>query len=182
MDDLARLVALDAIRDLPLRYAVAVDGKDIDAVAALFVPDVENGRFGPGREGVRRFYDQSLRKFHCSMHQVANHIIEIDDEDHATGIVYCVAYHHVLEPEHWFDEALAYFDSYERVDGTWLFRRRRLRSWFRRHTDHPELGSARVASPLETSGPKRGARMPEAFSTFEAFWARPPLDQPAPGR
>lgn len=180
MDDLTQLVARDAIRDLPLRYAVAVDGKDLDAIAELFVPNVDNGRFGPGRDGVRSFYDQALRKFHCSMHLVANHVIDLGDEDHASGIVYCTAYHHVLDPEHWFDEALAYFDAYERVDGEWLFRRRRLRSWFRQYNGHPELGNARVASPLETSGPKRGARMPESFPTFEAFWSRAPLDQSDP--
>lgn len=181
MDNLGHLIAKDSIRDLPLRYAVAVDAKDIDAVAELFVPDVDNGRFGPGRDGVRRFYDQALRKFHCSMHVVANHVIEFQDDDHANGIVYCLAHHHVLEPEHWFDEALAYFDTYERVGGEWLFRQRRLRSWYRQHAGHPELGDARVGAPIEVSGPKRGARMPEAFPTFDAFWSRAPLDQPAAG-
>ena len=117
MDDLPRLVDRDAIRELALRYALAVDGKDLDALASLFAPDVDNGRFGRGPDGVRRFYDQSLRKFHCSMHLVANHVIELDDSDHAHGVVYCLAQHHVLEPEHWFDEALAYWDTYERIGG-----------------------------------------------------------------
>jgi ketosteroid isomerase-like protein len=179
MDDLSRLVMRDAIRALPLRYALAVDGKDLDGVARLFVPDVDNGSFGLGRDGVRRFYDQSLRRFHCSMHVVANHVIDLDDAAHAHGIVYCQAYHHVPEPEHWFDEALAYFDTYERIDGEWLFRRRRLRSWYRQYAGHPELGNARVEAPVETSGPKRGARMPEAFPTFETFWSQPPVSLPA---
>jgi len=39
-----------------------------------------------------------------------------------------------------------------------------------------------VASPLETSGPKRGARMPESFPTFEPFWSRAPLEQSDPDR
>jgi hypothetical protein len=171
VDDLARLVAKDAVRDLALRYAIGVDGKDLDGIAELFVPDVDNGRFGPGRDGVRAFYDQSLRKFHCSIHVVATHLVELTGDDHATGIVYCTARHHVLEPEHWFDEALAYWDAYERVEGAWLFRRRRLRSWYRQHHGHPELGDERICAPIEASGPKRGARMPEAFPTFEPFWA-----------
>ncbi len=87
---LQRLVAHEEIRDLALRYAVAVDGKDLDALASLFVPDVDNGRFGPGPDGVRSFYDQALRKFHCSMHLVANQLIDIEDADHAHGIMYCL--------------------------------------------------------------------------------------------
>jgi hypothetical protein len=168
MDEVGELLARDAIRRLAERYALAVDAKDLDTLAALFVPDVDNGRYGPGPEGVKHFYDQSLRKFHCSMHLVANHVINIDDDDHATGIVYCRAQHHVLEPEHWFDEALAYWDAYERVDGEWRFRRRRVRSWYRQEVD------GRVVTEAEPSGPKRGAQMPEAFPTFDAFWSPPP--------
>jgi hypothetical protein len=170
VEAIEELIARDSIRELALRYALAVDAKDIDAVAALFVADVDSGRYGPGHEGVRRFYDQSLRKFHCSMHLVANHVIDFDNDDHAHGIVYCRAHHHVLEPEHWFDEALAYWDTYERVDRRWLFRRRQVRSWYRQ-----EHGSERVVSQSTASGPKRGTQMPEAFETFEAFWSRPPL-------
>jgi hypothetical protein len=170
VDDLTRLLALESIRDLAQRYALAADGKDPDAMAALFVPDVDNGRHGMGREGVKRFYDQALRKFHCSMHLVANHVIDFDDDEHATGVVYCHARHHLLDPEHWFDEDLAYFDTYERAKGEWLFRRRRVRSWYRQYIGHPEHGNKRIVPEVEATGPKRGARMPEAFPTFETFW------------
>jgi hypothetical protein len=171
MDALTRLVALESIRDLARRYALAVDGKDLDGLATLFAPDVDNGHYGQGPDGVRAFFDQSLRKFHCSVHLVANHVVDFDDDDHAHGVVYCQARHHVLEPEHWYDEALAYFDTYERIAGEWRFRRRRVRSWYRQHMGHPEMGAERIAATVDTTGPKRGARMPEAFPTFDAFWA-----------
>ncbi len=177
MDAIQALVARDGIRQLAERYAIAVDGKDLDGIVTLFVDDVDNGRYGTGSDGVKRFYDQSLRKFHCSMHLVGNHVIDFDDDDHAHGVVYCRAQHHVLEPEHWFDMALAYFDTYERVDDAWRFRRRRVRSWYRQEIGHPERGSERVtATPME-SGPQRGASMPHAFPTFDAFWTRAPLAQ-----
>ena len=86
MDDLQRLVARDAIKDLAIRYALAADGKDLDTLASLFARDVDNGRFGRGPDGVRRFYDQSLRKFHCSIHLVANHVIELDDRAEPTAL------------------------------------------------------------------------------------------------
>ena len=165
MDAVDELIARDRIRQLAERYALAADGKDLDGLAALFVEDVDNGSYGPGRTGVRAFYDTSLRKFHCSMHVVANHVIDFDDDTHAHGVVYCHARHHVTEPEHWYDHALAYWDAYERVGDQWFFRRRRVRTWYRQ-----EVRDRVVEAPGET-GPTRGGRMPEAFPTFEVFWA-----------
>lgn len=179
MDALEELIARDRIHQLADRYAVYVDGKDLDSLSELFAPDVTNGRYGPGREGVKTFYDNILRAFHCSMHLVANHVIDFDDDDHAHGIVYCRAHHHVLEPEHWFDLSLAYWDTYERIDGEWYFRRRQLKSWYRQEFGHPEHGTERVEATEGREGPTRGTRMPEAFPTFEAFWSRSP--RPIPG-
>jgi ketosteroid isomerase-like protein len=174
MDALDELLSRDSIRQLAERYALAVDAKDLDGIADLFAADVDNGRYGPGRDGVRRFYDQSLRNFHCSMHLVANHVIDFDSDHTAHGVVYCRAHHHVTDPEHWFDVALAYWDTYEKTDGQWLFRRRRVRSWYRQHFGHPDHGPERTVVPTAEDGPQRGRQLPEAFETFEAFWARQP--------
>ena len=43
-DPLARLIAEADIRQLVARYAVATDQRDLDALVALFVPDVRVGR------------------------------------------------------------------------------------------------------------------------------------------
>jgi hypothetical protein len=123
MDAIDELLARDRIRQLAQRYALGVDAKDLDGIAVLFAEDVTNGRYGPGRAGVKMFFDHALRAFHCSMHLVANHVIDFDDDDHAHGVVYCRAQHHVLEPDHWFDQALAYWDTYEHIGDDWYFRR-----------------------------------------------------------
>ena len=177
MNAIEELVARNKIHQLADRYALAVDGKDIEGLAALFVEDVDNGRYGPGREGVRTYFDTILRGFHCSMHLVANHVIEFDGDHQARGVVYCRAHHHVLEPEHWYDRALAYWDTYDRVGDDWFFRRRRLKAWYTQRFAHPLHGTERVEAEPGTEGPGRGSRMPEAFPTFEAFWlgsAAPP--------
>ena len=174
MNAIEELLAREQIRRLALHYALAVDGKDLDGIAALFAEDVNNGRYGPGRRGVKSFYDQALREFHCSMHLVANHVIEFDDDDHSHGVVYCRAHHHVLAPEHWFDSALAYWDTYERIGDDWFFRRRRLKSWYRQEFGHAGHGTERTVPTPATSGPLRGPQMPEAFPAFEAFWSSPP--------
>lgn len=107
MDDLEELLARERIRQLVVRYAVAVDAKDLDTLATLFPDDVNNGRYGSGPEGVKRHFDNVLRRFHCSMHMIGNHRIDFDGDDRAHGLLYCRAQHHVLDPEHWWDMALA---------------------------------------------------------------------------
>ncbi|MBL7488193.1 nuclear transport factor 2 family protein [Frankia sp. AgB1.9] len=179
MNAIEQLLARDQIRQLAERYALAVDGKDLDSLAELFADDVSNGRYGPGRAGVRTFYDNRLRLFHCSMHLVGNHVIDFDDDEHAHGVVYCRAHHHVTEPEHWFDLALAYWDTYERSGDGWVFRRRRVKSWYRQEFGHPEHGTERVLAAEGQAGPMRGSRMPEGWPTFDDYWARPPA--PLPG-
>ena len=53
MNPLEELLARERIRQLAQRYALTVDGKDLDGIAALFVEDVNNGRYGSGREASR---------------------------------------------------------------------------------------------------------------------------------
>jgi hypothetical protein len=178
MDPLEELIARSKIHDLADHYAVAVDGKDLETLSLLFPEDVNNGRYGEGRDGVKVFYDHVLRPFHCSMHMVGNHVIDFDDESHAHGIVYCRAHHHVVEPDHWFDMALAYWDTYEKHGDSWFFRRRQLKSWYRQEVGHPQHGSERVTAASGTEGPLRGRRMPEAFPTFDSYWAREPAPLP----
>jgi hypothetical protein len=177
VDAVAELLARDEIRQLAERYALGVDSKDLDAIAALFVDDVDNGRFGPGRDGVKTFYDHVLRQYHCTMHFVGNHVIDFDDDDHAHGVVYCRAYHHELEPDHWFDLAFTYWDVYERSNTGWRFRRRRLKCWYRQSWGHPEEPGDR-AHLDGTDNFALGPQLPEAFATWGPFWERPPRPIP----
>jgi hypothetical protein len=181
MDAIEELIARDKIRQLAERYAFTVDGKDIDGVAELFLEGLDNGKYGTGREGVRTFYDNVLRKFHCTMHLVANHTIDFDDDTHAHGAVYCRAQHHVVEPEpeHWFDEAYIYWDTYEKVGDDWFFAKRDLRAWYHQEFNHPDHGTDRIP-PVPHNSAMRGAQMPEAFPTWASYWETPP--RPIPGR
>ena len=178
MEALEELLAREQIRQLAQRYGVCVDAKDLEGLAQLFADDVDNGKWGHGRHAVQTYYDHVLRGFHCSMHMVGNHVIDFDDDDHAHGIVYCRAHHHVLAPEHWFDVSLAYWDIYEHDGVQWCFRRRRLKSWYRQEFGHPSHGAGRVLATGESEGPKRGVPMPEAFPTFAEFWSRDPRQVP----
>jgi len=180
MNALEELIARDQIHQLADRYGIACDAKDLDSMALLFPEDVDSGRYGSGREGVKTCFDHVLRVFHCSMHMVGNHVIDFDSDDTAHGIVYCRAQHHVLEPEHWFDMALAYWDTYERQGDRWYFRRRQLKSWYTQEFGYPGHSTERVLAQPGTRGSLRGICMPDAYPTVQEFWLREP--RPIPGR
>ena len=90
---ISRLEAHEAIRQLASRYALALDSRDVEGVAALFVPDVSVGNGETGREALAAFFDRTMRPYGVTFHLIGNHVIDIVDDDHATGVVYC-------RPEH----------------------------------------------------------------------------------
>ncbi len=160
---LDRIESTLAIQQLPVRYALAVDGRDIETWLSLFVPDVDCGRHGIGREALRGTIEPALRGFYRSIHFICGHHIEFADPDHAHGHVYCRAEHE--DGAQWIVMAICYFDEYARRDGTWYFVRRRERHWYAVDTlDRPSPPFHRW--PGHDIPPK----LPAAFPTWAAFW------------
>src|SRR5262245_53795324 len=87
---LTELLAREQIRELVHRYSFAADSKDFDAVAELFDPEVDNGRYGKGREATKAFYEQLLGGMGDGrvMHLISNHQIDFVDDSHAYGMCY----------------------------------------------------------------------------------------------
>src|ERR1700730_14758295 len=86
---LDRIESLADIHQLPYRYALALDSRDMDALVDLFAPDVRVGRDESGRDALKRWFTKTMSRMKTSVHFVGNHIIDFDDADHAQGIVYC---------------------------------------------------------------------------------------------
>ena len=84
---LDRMESLAMIRQLPARYALALDSRDMAALVALFVPDVRVGTGEVGRDALRRWYTLAMRLPRTSVHFIGNHVIDFTDADHARGIV-----------------------------------------------------------------------------------------------
>jgi hypothetical protein len=159
-----RLESIAAIQQLAIRYALAVDGRDLDGWTSLFVPDVHCGRAGNGRAALRSIIEPMLRTFYRSVHQICGHRIEFDDPHHANGVVYCRAEHE--DGDKWVVMAIAYFDRYERRDGEWLFVRRREKHWY--SADWQERPSAPFTGwPAHDAPP----HLPQDFETWTSFWA-----------
>jgi hypothetical protein len=125
---LQRVEDMLAIQQLPIRYALAVDERDVDAWVGLFVPDVKVGRDATGRDALRENITPALRMFYRSIHQIVGHRIDIADSRNATGSVYCRAEHEV--GDRWIVMAIRYDDTYQKVDGQWYFARRKEKHWY----------------------------------------------------
>ena len=147
LSDLDRLVALDEIRRLPIRYAKAVEQRDADAMAALFTADARFGEYGTGADGARRLMTETMAESLVAVILVANHLVELDLPDDARGEVWalCVA----QSDDDFVEQVLRYEDRYRCEDGEWRFLHRRHRLWY---------GHRRSPSPFE----QRPAHWPQS--------------------
>ena len=164
MNDISRLLAYEEIRQLAARYALAVDSRDIDTLVGLFVDDVRVGD-RVGREALRASFEAMLRDIGVSILNVGTHLIDLIDDDHATGIVYCHA--QVEDGERWIHQAIAYTDTYERRDGRWLFVRRRHELFY---------GVAAPVNPMTLppanwpEHPDGRGTLPQRWESWQRFW------------
>ena len=118
-----RLESLDAIRQLPAKYALCLDMRDMDAMVNLFEENVRVGKDACGRPALRAYMDRTLRSpFTGTSHHIGGHIIEFDDPEHAHGICYSKNEHET--GDEWVIMQMMYADNYVRVDGRWYFARR----------------------------------------------------------
>lgn len=103
------------IRELAHRYAVALDRRELDTLIDLFVPEL--------RERLAPFFAESLGKLGVTILSVTTQVVDVVDDDHATGTVYCTA--EIDDPdEGWIRQSIVYLDRYERRDGHWFFAHR----------------------------------------------------------
>jgi ketosteroid isomerase-like protein len=165
MDDLQRLTATEEIRQLAYRYALAIDSRDLDALVALFVDDVQVGGNQFGRNALRSNFESQLREVGITILFVGNHLIAFEDDDHAHGIVYCKA--EIQDGDRWIHQAIQYRDSYERRDGQWYFVRRVHLMWYGAELGQNPLGLPPANWPQHHTG--KGT-LPESWETWRRFW------------
>ena len=175
-----RLESLDEIRQLPAKYSLALDMRDIDALVNLFPEDVRVGKGMQGREHFKRWMDETLRtQFTGTSHHIGNHIIEFNDPDHAIGVVYSKNEHETTRADggiDWVIMQMIYWDQYERIDGRWYFRRRLPCYWYATDLNKPPLGDNKMRWPDRE--PYAGAYH-DLWPSWQDFWANPP-DAKAP--
>jgi len=165
-----RLESVEAIRALGAKYALAIDARSPDHLMSCFPPDVQVGRDERGREALKKWFDTTLRdRFTQTAHIIANHLIELDDPDHAHGVLYCRAEHEM--GDRFVVVQMQYWDTYERIDGRWFFRRRLPLFWYAVDQDDVPVGPDKVRWP---DRPTAAGALPEFWPSWDEFWTHPP--------
>ena len=167
---LDRIESSLAIQQLPIRYALAVDGRNIDAWVSLFPKNVNCGRHGSGRDVLHRFIAERISTCYRTVHQICGHEYHFLDADHAAGHTYCRAEHEIGDA--WMVMAICYFDDYVREDGEWLFSRRRERHWYA-----VDVRKDGPKAPFEPWGDEPPPELPAKFPTWAPYWSQWPAAQ-----
>jgi uncharacterized protein (TIGR02246 family) len=176
---LATLEAREAIRALPPRYADAYARLDLDALAALYLPDVPlrpaaDGTAETGRAALRDHFERATRGatpgrgLATVILHTDNHVIDVTGPDAATGSVYCHVEVHRRDGSG-YQQAVVYTDRYARHEGAWYFATQR---------KHDLLyGAAPLTRPnalppanWPASQTGRGT-LPDAWPSWREFWA-----------
>jgi ketosteroid isomerase-like protein len=168
---LAALEAREAIRQLAARYALALDSRDVAALVDLFVEDVRSADGGVGRDALAEWFDPILRPYSTTFHLIGNHVIDLVDADHATGVVYCRPEHEV--GDQWIVMPMQYWDRYERRADRWYFRSRSVHALYAADVlERPSDVPGRFhfpGNPMLSS-----ADLPERWASWQAFWREGP--------
>lgn len=160
-----RLESLALIRQLPQRYALAVDSRNMDDLVALFVEDVQVGKDRSGRAALKEWFTEVLSSPKTTIHFVANHVIDFEDANTARGVVYCRD--ELERPDDWGVGYLQYWDTYVRRDGRWYFQRRKFNRWFMVDAlTRPSHG----AGVIEDGQTLTTGLLPDAWPSWGAFW------------
>jgi hypothetical protein len=167
-DDLARLLAKDEIRELAFRYALALDSRDFETFAELFTREgvFEGVLTGAtvGRDEIARSVARTFKAFGATVHFVSNHVIDLESESTARGVVYTRAEHEV--DGQWIVQAMQYWDRYELQDGRWRFANRRLLAWYAVDKLDRPLGYDTMRWPTAEVARRT---LPEAWPTFAVY-------------
>lgn len=183
---IARLEALDEIRQLPAKYALSLDMRDMDAMVSLFPADVQVGKNAAGRASLREYMDRTLRSpFTGTAHHIGGHIIEFDDADHAHGVVYSKNEHETPVPggqDEWVIMQMMYVDNYIRQDDRWYFARRLPLYWYATDLNTPPVGENKMRWPGTEA---LAGNFHKLFPSYEEYWNRDgapdgPVPEPAP--
>jgi hypothetical protein len=119
------------IRDLALRYAQNVDGRNGPGLSELFIEDGVidgSGYFTKGRKHIAAIPRMLDTRYEATFHAVHNHLIELDG-DRASGEVYATSHHLRKEVDDRLVDyvmIMRYHDQYVRQADGWRFAHRHI--------------------------------------------------------
>lgn len=164
-DPIAWLSACEEIRQLASRYAVWYGARDTANLARLFVPDIKVTRETVGTDALRQSFDAQMGSLGRVILMVGNHVIDVSDQDNATGVVSCRGEIEDVEGK-WIIHQIQYHDTYRRVNGRWLFARRRHLLWYGHDMANPPVGLPDANWPRSQTGK---GELPECIETWQTW-------------
>ena len=129
--DAAQVSDILELKDLALRYAQAVDGRNAEALCALFEEDGVidgSGYLARGHGEISRITSLLSKRYQATFHSVQNHTIRLAG-DEAEGEVYALSHHLRKEPDDSLVDyvmVMRYRDRYVRGPQGWRFRQRHI--------------------------------------------------------
>ncbi|GGM20158.1 nuclear transport factor 2 family protein [Promicromonospora citrea] len=127
--EILRLLDLEEIRAVQLRYATGTDSRDWELFRTCFTDEVDvDFSAGFGQPAVRLDADDwvamtapRMESFAATQHMITNHVITFDDDDHATGVAYVRASHHLPNSTGDSDQTVYgyYTNRFERTPDGW---------------------------------------------------------------
>lgn len=167
---LKRVEASIAIQQLPARYAMAVDARNLDDLADLYIDDIDFGPLGKGREALKSYFTAATSIFYRSIHQILGHKFDFIDDDNAVGQVYCRADHE--RGDTWIVAQMCYFDKYVRRGDKWYFADKRDFDFYycADSLEHPQdVNFQRFVVPgMKMDKPM----MVDRFPSWRSFWEK----------
>ena len=145
----------EAIRDLKVQYAHALDSYDIEAFLDLFDEDAiwqGNDNTYQGKEALRKIVSDSFDIMPFYVHMYVSPIINILSETEAKGTWY------MFEPEtlvvNGEEKAVwvcaRYDETYEKIDGTWKFKTVTVHMYFQTSFDKGWLREQRASGGVKS--------------------------------
>ena len=115
-------------------------------------------------------FDRSFRGVGITFLHVGNHVIDLIDEDHATGIVYCRGeiQDGGIDSNRFIIHAIQYHDTYQRTESRWCFVRRKHFLVYGAPLGENPLSLEPANWPASQTG--IGSH-PQALDTWQRFWA-----------
>jgi ketosteroid isomerase-like protein len=173
LERLAGLEATASIRELAPSYADAYARLDLDALVALYLPDVPLHGGESGRVALRGHFERATRgevpgeALAMVVLHTDNHVIDVTGADSATGSVYCHVDVHRRDGSS-YQQAVVYTDRYARYEGAWYFAAQRKHDLLYGTPPHTRPNALPPANwPAGQTG--RGS-LPGAWPGWAEFW------------
>lgn len=131
---LRRLLDIEAIKEVVLRYCRGIDRLDLDLVRSCYHPDATDthGAFTGSVDDYLMWVEGLLARYDATFHMIGNHLVDFAPPtsagaaDVAVSEAYGVAHHRSADPDprRNLTVGFRFIDRMERRDGAWRIARR----------------------------------------------------------